>query len=343
MINFVGGARQGPPHLLTGGTASTIAVTDGDNLRPVVAYGERLFGTQMYFGSSVNNSTWNARKAPNGDLYFTNGLGLGRVAAGSSSPELFLRFPVSLGGVSVNAPFWVDANSRGDVFWASSTSAGDNRLYLSRDGQHQLLLTYSATAATATTLEGRIASNVGGFTLDDTGRLMASISFRNQAANTIYLWNGQTWQFLARANETQVGGQTVTAINNVLRAGGDRLFSMFQVAGARNIIAEWRGAAWEVVLNDSQVLPHGQVVNSVSLFDVNRAGDVFFQHSAGTPYLMVRKGDRYLKVANLFRPVAGGDYVIRVLGIDFRDDGTVYLLAINSEDEQVLYQARPVE
>jgi hypothetical protein len=342
MINFVGGARQGPAHLLTGGTSSTIALSDGDRLQPVVTYGDRLFGTQMYFGSSVNNSTWNARKAPNSDLYFTHGLGLGRIAAGASSIELFLRFPLTLGGVTVNAPFWVDANSRGDVFWTSSTSAGDNRLYLTRDGQHQLLLTYSAATATATTLDGRIASNVSSFTLDDSGRVMASMQFRNQPDNTIYLWNGQTWQFLARANETQIGGQTVTAISNVLRAGGNRLFSMFQVAGARNIIAEWKGA-WEVVLNDSQVLPHGQVVNSVSLFDVNRAGDVFFQHSAGTPFLMVRKGDRYLKVANLFRPATTGEYIIRVLGIDFRDDGTVYLLTITSDDEQVLYQGRPIE
>jgi len=343
MINFVGGARQGPAHLLTGGTSSTIAVTEGDTLRPVVAYGERLFGTQMFFGSSVNNSTWNARKAPNGDLYFTNGLGIGRVPAGGSAAELFLRFPITLDGVSVNAPFWVDANSRGDVFWASGTGAGDNRLYLTRDGQHRLLLAYSATAATAMPLDGRIASNVSSFTLDDDGRVMVSMQFRGQAANTIYLWNGQAWQFLARANETRIANQTVTAISNVLRAGGNRLFSMFQVAGARNIIAEWKGSGWEVVLNDSQVLPHGQVVNSVSLFDVNRSGDVFFQHSAGTPFLLVRKGDRYLQVANLFRPMANGDYIIRVLGVDFRDDGTVYLLAINSEDEQVLYQARPLQ
>ena len=342
MINFVGGARQGPAHLLTGGTASTIAVVDGDNLRPLVAYGERLFGTQMFFGSSVNNSNWNARKAPNGDLYFTNGLGIGRVAVSSLTQELFLRFPITLDGVSVSAPFWVDANSRGDVFWTSGTGAGDNRLYLTRDGQHKLLLAYSATAATATTIDGRIASNVSSYTLDDDGRLMASMQFRGQPDNTIYLWNGQAWQFLARANETRIGNQTVTAISNFLRAGGNRLFSMFQVAGARNIIAEWKGAAWEVVLNDSQVLPHGQVVNSVSLFDVNRAGDVFFQHNAGTPFLMVRKGDRYLKVANLFQPTSSGEYIIRVLGIDFRDDGTVYLLAINSEDEQVLYVARPL-
>ena len=168
------------------------------------------------------------------------------------------------------------------------------------------------------------------------------MQFRNQPDNTIYLWNGQAWQLLARANETQVAGQTITGISNFLRAGGNRLFSMFQVAGARNIIAEWKGSAWQVVLNDSQVLPHGQVVNSVSLFDVNRSGDVFFQHNAGTPFLMVRKGDKYLKVANLFQPTPAGEYILRILGVDFRDDGTVYLLAINSEDEQVLYLARPL-
>ena len=55
-----------------------------------------------------------------------------------------------------------------------------------------------------------------------------------------------------------------------------------------------------------------------------------------------RRVGKLIKGANLFQPTDAGEYIIRVLGIDFRDDGTVYLLAINSEDEQVLYVARPL-
>ena len=41
-------------------------------------------------------------------------------------------------------------------------------------------------------------------------------------------------------------------------------------------------------------------------------------------------------------PTPAGEYIIRFLNVDFRDDGTVYFLGVNSNDEQVLYQARPL-
>ena len=42
------------------------------------------------------------------------------------------------------------------------------------------------------------------------------------------------------------------------------------------------------------------------------------------------------------RRTADGDYLVTILGLDMRDDGTVYLLALNEKDELVFYAATPM-
>lgn len=348
MLNFVGGGRVGPVHLMTGGENGSITQAADGAFLPIVPIGSRLFGTQMWFGGSTNNSNYNMRKAPNGDIYFTTGLGLGRVKVGSTTPELFLRFNLPLPGVAnqnIFTPFWVDANSRGDVLWVSSTSLGDTRVYVtSPDGQtHREVLVYSAGTNTATSLDGKIATGIDSYAIDDDGRVMMNVRFRNETNPTAYLWENGRFTFLVRANETTIAGKPIVAVTNIFRAGGRKLFGQFQAAGGFQILCEWVDGAWKVVLDNTERLMHGQVINSVNAFDVNRNGDILFLHSAGTPYLMVRRADgRTVMVMNQFKPTSAGEYIIRFLNVDFRDDGTVYFLGVNSSDAQVLYQARPL-
>jgi hypothetical protein len=343
LVNFVGGARTGPPHLLAGGSPSSIALVDGNRVRPIAAIGDRLFGTTPWFGASSSPSNWNVRKSPLGDLYFSTGLGLIRVPAGTTTQQVFLRFPLTINNVQVSTPSWVDANSRGDVFWVAPTSANDSRLFLTRNGtEHRQLLVYGNSGSTATTLDTRIAADVNSFALDDDGRVLASIRFRNDAETNIYLWSGDNWLRLARTNETRIAGQLVRGIANVHRAGGRRLFSLLTLGDGGPSIVEWKGATGELVVDSAQALPHGQPVGNIGLFETNRNGDLFFQHASGTPFLMVRRGDQYLQVANLYRLVAGDKYILRVTAVDFRDDGTVYFLAITSDDETVLFMGRPL-
>ena len=348
MLNFVGGGRVGPVHLMTGGENGSITQAANGQFMPVVPIGSRLFGTQMWFGGSTNNSNYNMRKAPNGDIYFTTGLGLGRVKSGAAAPELFLRFNLPLPGVAnqnIFTPFWVDANSRGDVLWVASTSLGDSRMYItSPDGQtHREVLVYSAGTNTATALDGKIVTAVDSYAIDDDGRVMMNVRFRGEVDPTAYLWDNGRFTFLVRANDTVIAGKPIVAVTNIFRAGGRRLFGQFQAAGGFQILCEWVNGAWKIVLDNTEKLMHGQVINSVNAFDVNRNGDILFLHSAGTPYLMVRRADgKTLVVMNQFNPTPAGEYIIRFLNVDFRDDGTVYFLGVNSNDQQVLYQARPL-
>ena len=98
----------------------------------------------------------------------------------------------------------------------------------------------------------------------------------------------------------------------------------------------------QVVLRNTDTLMHGTVLNGVTFYDVNRNGDLFFFHSGGTPYLMVRRGSEQQVVHNQFRATPEGEYLIRIMGLDFRDDGTIFFLGMNSDDEQVLYVGRPL-
>jgi hypothetical protein len=69
---------------------------------------------------------------------------------------------------------------------------------------------------------------------------------------------------------------------------------------------------------------------------------VLFQQSNGNNFLLVRRGEEVRQVINFFRPTPDGDYLIRINAIDFRDDGTVYFLAMTYDDETVLYEAKPI-
>jgi len=340
MVTFIGGAREGQPHLLMGGSTGSVGEWTGTDFQSPLAIGERLFGNTMWYGGS-HGSTFNIRKAANGDIYFINGLGIARIIPGGS-PDMIIRFPLRVDTLTVNNPGQFDVNSSGEIFFNSSTSAGDNRFFIWSKGEVRQLLIHSANATTATTLDGRIASGYDSFALSDTGRVLVSLRFRNVNVPVLYLWEGESWRLLAEPNVTQVGEHRVTGIANLHRVGGTRLFAGLTIAAGGNILAEWNGTAWAIVVNNSTIMPNGQVANSVANMDANRSGDVLFQQSNGNNFLLVRKGAEFQQVINLYRPTPQGDYLVRLNAIDFRDDGTVYFLAMTYDDETVLYEAKPI-
>jgi hypothetical protein len=254
-----------------------------------------------------------------------------------------IRFPLRVDTLTVNNPGQFDVNNNGDILFNSSTSAGDNRFFIWSNGNVRQLLIHSGTAATATTLDNRIASGFDSFALADTGRVLASLRFRNVGVPVLYLWEGDRWRLLAEPNVTQVGTHRVTGIANLHRVGGTRLFAGLTIAAGGNILAEWQGSSWSIVINNSSVMPNGQVANSIATMDTNRTGDLLFQQSNGNNFLLVRRGDQLRQVINLFRPTPEGDYLVRINAIDFRDDGTVYFLAMTVDDETVLYEAKPIQ
>ncbi|MBM3763185.1 MAG: hypothetical protein FJW36_23445 [Acidobacteria bacterium] len=343
LVNFIFGGRVGPPHLLVGGTTGGVAEFDGRDFIPRISIGDRIHGG-MYFGG-FSGGTGNLRKSPTGDIYAIVSGTVSRVT-GNGSPEIVVRFPLRDGSLTYNTPGQIEINSSGTILMQGSTSAGDNRMFLWSNGTVTNILNLSGTANTATTIDGRIVSGFDSFALADDGKVMASLRFRNVNAPVLYLYANQTWTRLVEPNLTVVGQHRITGIANLHRTGAGRLFATLSIQAGGNILAEWKGQDWEILVNNSTIMPNGQVTTSVANTESNRNGDLLFQQSnAGNNFLHVRRAsepERIRQVINLFRPTAEGDYLVRINAIDFRDDGTIYFLAMTADDETVLYEAKPL-
>lgn len=343
LVTLIFGARNGPPQALVGGTTGGVAEFNGVDFTPRLTIGDRLFGSMFYGG--FHGGTANIRRSPNGDIYAILAAGVARIS-GNGNPELLIPFPLRVGTFTYNLPSQIEVNAAGDVLLQGSTSAGDNRMYIWSNGNVTSILNLSATATTASTIDSRIASSFDSFAFGDDGRVMASLRFRNLGVPVLYQYANQTWTRLAEPNLTVVGPHRITGIANLHRTGSGRLFAALTIQAGGNILAEWKGNDWEILINNSSVMPNGQVANSVAALDSNRRGDLLFQQSnGGNNFLLVRPADQPEKirqVINLFRPTPDGDYLVRINTIDFRDDGTVYFLAMTTDDETVLYEAKPV-
>ncbi|MBM3787561.1 MAG: hypothetical protein FJW30_24665 [Acidobacteria bacterium] len=347
VINFIGGARVGAAHVYAGGSSGSIVEFNQGDPFNILTYGERLFGNNTLWFGAFHGGTWNVRKAPDGQVWFSTGSGLARLT-GDYVPELMVRFPLRAGTLTINAPTNFDINSRGEILFVSSTSAGDSRFFLlpsAASTEPKELLVYSGATTTATTLEAnRIASGFDSFSLNDEGQVLASFRFRNVNVPVLYLHDGSRWNKLAEPNVTRVGPHLVTGVANLHRAGGPKNFAALTIQAGGNVLVEATGGTnLEIVVNNSSRMPSGQVANTVVTQEANRGGDLLFQHSnGGNNFLIVKRGETLHQVANLFRPTAEGDYLIRINSIDFRDDGTVYFLAMTTDDDLVLYQATPM-
>ncbi len=340
LFQLVPGGRTGPPHAQVGGNGGSIAEFAGGDWRLWVGMGQRLFGaTAPWFGGS----TGSMRKAPNGDVYFTAASNLAQIASGGS-PEVAVAFPLRLEGtVTANVPGTVwDVNTAGGIAMFSSTSAGDSRIVYWQNGQAKSLLNASATAATASTVDGKIVQNVQALAVDDSGRVIAQVQFRNVTPTSLVVWDGSAWTVAATVNATRISNRTVTGLPTMPRANGQRLYAAMTVQTGGNVVAEWTGGAWQVVVDVDTIMPNGQNANSVPAVELNAQGDLLFQYANGVNSLVARRGGKFRQVHNFFQPTPDGDWLIRINSMDFRDDGTVYFLAVTEDDEVVLYEARPI-
>lgn len=332
IIGILLGARTGPPHLLTGGFASSIMEVTVGGLKPSILTGDRYTGVQLFTGASNTN----ARKAPNGDIYTsqTNGAGILRVSG--DQREFVLRPPIALEtGTTAGAPFSVTVNARGDLLWAASTNRGDQRLVMTREGKHTVLVSNNGSV-----VDGNTVLTWSNQVLDDTGRVMAILRFTDNST-ALYLWDDAGWKLAAMPDITQHLGRPVVTIG-APRASADSFFSILNLSGLGNTLVKWRQDKWETAIATDEAIVTGHLANSIGTFDVNRSGDVFAQCNTNTQVLTVKRGARTYYVHALNEPTADGSYIVRTTEYDIRDDGTVYFLGLTTNDEYVLYQASPL-
>jgi hypothetical protein len=341
LFTLIGGARVGPPHTQAGGNSGSISRFLNGDWETTLGLGERLFGNTMWFGGS-HGTTYNMRKAPNGDVWFINGAGITKITPGGA-PQLMQAFTMKLDATTtINNPGQLDVNDNGAVLFNSGTSAGDSRFFIWQGGQVKQILAYSSTLATASTIDGRIASGFDSFAIDGGSRVIAQVRFRNVSLPSIVIWDGSAWTTAAIPGVTKIGNHTVTNLPNIVKAAGSHLVAGLTIETGSAILAEWTGGAWKVLVDIDTIMPNGQNANAIAAADVNANGDVLFQFANGVNSMVVLRNGTFRQVHDFFRPTADGEWLLRINAMDLRDDGTVYFLAVNQFDEVVMYQADPV-
>jgi hypothetical protein len=338
LINTLPGARTGPHHVLLGGRGSSVFESSEEGLKPAYLIGERYSNTALYTGSDTNNT----QKTSSGELIVTPTSGMGMLRVRNGEGEFLYRAGLSLGnGTTANAAQLIRGNSAGDLLWQASTNRGDTRLLLTRNGQHQTLLTNNVYAAEPTLVEDKPVASWGDLAIDETGRIMATLRFRDTSFG-LFLYNNGEWQRVLTSGESRIGGNIITAYSQV-KAGGDAIYAVVSMQGIGNTLARHRNGSWEVAIAVSDRLATGHTANSIGIYEVNRNGDIFVQCNTNTQVLMVKQRDgrmHYIHMLNELTP--DGDLLLRTSDYDIRDDGTVYFLGMSVLDEYAVYMAKPV-
>jgi hypothetical protein len=336
---FVPGGRRGNPLLFTGSATnpSISELRDGD-VRPVVFLGDQVLGGSVFTGFS----TAVAQRTANGDLYaVVPGVGIGRYQNGQWDPAL--KFPIKVDdGASANVPFRIAVSNSGVMVWATGTDKGDTRVYRTQDGQHQLLCSNGLFTRDGAVFDGIGVFSCDDFFVDDTGRVLLRVHLQNETIQRSYVWNQGTWTLAVQPFRTQVSGRTVTNVN-LIRALGSRL-SAILATDAGNFITEWTDSGWTRLVQGIDLQPVGfRLTNLANQMELNPSGDMLFM-GQGPPsqILFFDQGGKIVTVLNTGRRTDDGDFLVNIQGLDVREDGTIYVMALNERDEQVLYSATPI-
>ena len=266
--------------------------------------------------------------------------GIARLRA-DGSPELLYPFNLKIDGLDYFQPYRIVANDRGDLLWQTGTPRGDQRLVFTRNGQHRVILTDNGDSSAQTIVDGLRVNGIDNVAMDENGRVLAVVRFRERFTQSLIAWDGETWRRLAGVSETTVDRRRVTGLG-VLRAAGNYLMAHVYFEGLSSVVS-WNGSALETVVSPSEITPLGYVVNWLPTFDVNSRGDIAYisGYPEGGQGVFVKRAGRTYVVLNSARPLGDGEILLGLNQIELRDDGTVYLLAPNAKSEALLIEALP--
>ena len=330
---FIPDGRTGNPLLMVGSISNAaIAEWRDSDIQPLLSPGDRILGAPPFPGI---NPYGYAQRTANGDLYIVSNVGVARYSAGQWSTAL--KFPIKLddGTTSNNSPYRIAVNNAGAIAWISGTSKQDQRVYLSQNGQNQLICQTGAAIA------GETVFNCDSFYVDDLGRVFLQLRMQNDPVERTYVWSQGTWQLAVRPYQTQIAGRPVNYINSIHPMGSH----CFAVLGtdAGSYIVEWGDSGWTVVYGPNDTMPTGFPLNNVNYLEANPNGDIAFVSQAyPSQAIYFRRNGVLSTVLTTGRPTEAGDLLVNILGLDLSADGTVYLLAINQNDELVFYSATPL-
>jgi len=283
----------------------------------------------------------NTLRTANGDLYtVVPGVGIGHYK--DAQWDIALKFPIKVeDGATVNPPGRIAVNNAGAMAWAAGTDKGDSRVYLTQGGQHQLLCSNGLFTQAGAVFDGLPVFSCDDFFLDDIGRVLLRVHLQNETIQRSYVWNNGAWQLALKPNTTQVGGRTVTSVG-VIRATGGRCVAVL-AEDFGNVIAEWTDSGWAMLYRAVDLTATGfQLANIANQLELNPSGDMVMMGQVTSSIVFFQRGASIATVLNTGRRTDDGDLLVTIQGIDLREDGTIYLLALNERDEQVLYSATPI-
>src|SRR5581483_2832114 len=180
------------------------------------------------------------------------------------------------------------------------------------------------------------------FFVDDSGRVFLRVHMQNETIQRSYVWDQGAWTLAVQPNRSQLAGRTVASLS-IVRALENRLVALLNT-DAGNFVAEWTSSGWSMLMQGPDLKPTGfSLTNLAGQLELGPGGDmVFLGQGSPSQVLFFERSGAIQTILNTGRRTDDGDFLVTIQALDIRQDGTVFILALNENDEQVLYKATPI-
>lgn len=349
-FGFIRGSATGQPHLMTGGQNWSIYESAPQALTPLFVNGDRPEKDTRccYF-----NGLSGAIRSPSGDLYFSTGAGVYKLANGKTEKVIGVPFAVSTGSFGTFNVNWVQggstaANNNGMLVLAVNADNGRNLLVSISGGKSALLARMGGTDPTPSPSGGFFENTNwnNSFAVDQQGRVMAYFNVRNGPSG-LFIYENGAWRSAGTFRDIRFDGLQPDSINSV-QAAGPKFIAAFNIPNNGSTIAEYVDGKWNQLMKRGDVMPNGPEINFINgNFAANARGDIACQvYTNGGFSVLMRTADGVNRlVYNVGDVTEAGDiFAGNNVGfeLDLRDDRRLYFISTSIYDQQVLYLAEPL-
>lgn len=263
------------------------------------------------------------------------GSGVVRIARDRSA-QLLIKFGLIFDGVTVYSGA-AQANDAGDILMHCTTSANDNRLLFANVEPTRIILFSGRNPQYVTQVGGLSVSNFSDGAVNSAGQVLALATFRERgSANAAILWDGGNWRVVLQSGQDRLAGRAITSIDALRRAGSDFWMRVFTDVGP-GVVRCSRSGQCELVALSNDIMPGGFSPGYVHDHAANTRGDFLIQASGN---VFVKRDGKWRTVLNLAKSLEG-HWITGAIDAQIRDDGTVYILAVNSRSETLLLEGKP--
>jgi len=331
------GNASGNPAVIAGGRVGSIDRLKNDGgLQPLVRIGDTLPNGRDFAGVQITTALKQASSLPDGSVVFVFG------SNGTANDGVFVwrngaldwqvRLPISFGGTTVlNTPSAFSINSRGD--WVAQF--GGAGIYFIRDSRIQKVMAPSDVPANLTMTGAHYP------VVDETGNVSFELS--SGGDNYVMQWDGSSSKIILKPGQVMPDGREIRSISTLLQATSTSLVTQITMADGQQTFAAYSSGAWQYPASRTDRTASGDFVNDGYSFGVNSRGDIGFAY-VGNNYnhaIAVRIGNSFHYVQSTSDFTPDGALLTGINQIVMNDDGTILVLAVNDQEQQVIYKGTP--